>query len=236
MMAKTFCCSTISRQTCTALVGLYWSSRKTTSTLRPWTPPFSARCFQYRSALCSKALWGKGAAPVTGAWIPIRMVVSVTPVRSGSPSKASRGGAGAGAGPLAPGERGGDGDGPRAGDPAGPAPVSDRAASPGDGLRGGRARPVADLGDAAADPAAGAGMGVMAGAGGPNSGACPSPVGNAAGGAAGWPGAGDSAAGPASGPVVATLPSPASREEVVAISGRDSAARAAAPSRMALGF
>src|SRR5438270_10450239 len=165
MMAKTFSFSTVSRHTCTALVGLYWSSRKTTWTLRPCTPPLAARNFQYRSLLSWKALLGKGAAPVTGAWIPIRMVVSVTPVRSGSPSKASRGGAGAGAGPLAPGERDGDGDGPRAGDPAGPAPVSDRAASPGDGFRGGRARPVADLGAPAADPAAGAGVGVMAGAG-----------------------------------------------------------------------
>src|SRR5437879_8923286 len=115
MMAKTFSFSTISRHTCTALVGLYWSSRKTTWTLRPCTPPLAARNFQYRSLLSWKALLGKGAAPVTGAWIPILMVVSVTPVRSGSPSKASRGGAGVGAGP--PGSGCGAGAGAGAGGP-----------------------------------------------------------------------------------------------------------------------
>src|SRR5438309_10939839 len=111
MMAKTFSFSTISRHTCTALVGLYWSSRKTTWTLRPCTPPLAARNFQYRSLLSWKALLGKGAAPVTGAWIPILMVVSVTPVRSGSPSTASRGGGGAGGGPLGSGGGAGDGAG-----------------------------------------------------------------------------------------------------------------------------
>src|SRR5437764_5965961 len=117
MMANTFCSSTISRQACTALVGLYLSSRKTTSTLRPLTPPFSWRNFQYRSLLASKARWGNGAAPVTGAWIPILIVVSVTPVRSGTPENASRGGAGVGA--ASPGPGGGAGDG--AGGPMAPA-------------------------------------------------------------------------------------------------------------------
>src|SRR5436309_7106886 len=111
MMRKTWSFSIISRQACTALVGLYLSSRKTTSTLRPWTPPLSWRNFQYRLLLASKARWGKGAAPVTGAWIPIRMVVSVTPVRSGSPPTASRGGGGAGAGPDGPGGGAGAGAG-----------------------------------------------------------------------------------------------------------------------------
>src|SRR4051812_13531616 len=106
MMRKTFSFSIISRHTWTAVLGLYLSSRKTTWTLRPWTPPFSARYFQYRSLLASKALWGNGAAPVTGAWMPIRMVVSSTPVRSTGPSRVSRGGAGVGPGPLGPGGRG----------------------------------------------------------------------------------------------------------------------------------
>src|SRR5437762_2625126 len=59
----------------------------------------------------SKVRWGNGAAPVTGAWIPILIVVSVTPVRSGTPENASRGGAGVGAASPGPGWGAGDGAG-----------------------------------------------------------------------------------------------------------------------------
>src|SRR5258707_10055371 len=113
MRANTFSFSTMSRQPWTALVGSNSSSRKTTSTLRPWTPPVSARYFQYRSLLFSKVLSGNGAAPVTGAWTPIRILVGVTPVRSTGPSISCRGGVGgSGGGAGVPGAGGFDGDGP----------------------------------------------------------------------------------------------------------------------------
>src|SRR5581483_3810059 len=85
----------------------------------------------------SNALWGKGAAPVIGAWIPMRIFVSVTPVRSPAPDAG-----GAGMGAVAPGPW-----------PA-PAPAAEPDGAPADsGLRPvGAPEPAAEPAAPAAEP------------------------------------------------------------------------------------
>jgi hypothetical protein len=54
--------------------------------LRPKIPPFSAMNFQYRSLDFSRLSSGIGAAPVSGAWMPITISFSETPSRSWGPA------------------------------------------------------------------------------------------------------------------------------------------------------
>src|SRR5437588_1593274 len=119
-----------------------------TRTLRPQTPPRSARYFQYRSLALSMLSSGTGAAPVSGAWTPITISLSETPSRSWGPAAPAAGGEVV-AGPAGPGSalapRGAAADEPAvgpvdgapadaAGDPGRGSPAAPDRAAPGRGV------------------------------------------------------------------------------------------------------
>src|SRR3712207_3870956 len=82
---NTFSLSARSLHLTRATSGRNWSSSKITSTLRPKIPPARLTASKYTPTAFSNDLWGIAAAPVTGACIPILIVVSVTPVVSPAP-------------------------------------------------------------------------------------------------------------------------------------------------------